>query len=433
VWDGNDLLTHTTSLTHKAVVTAKANPLKRAFDVIRTTCIIATKTATQCLMATTLTCIKERLPISKFAPLLALEKFLGVDQIAHKYNHSRYVHDAVLAQGIRGWQVSLALKTHLCDRVMHVAKIMNNKAVVMPKHCTCSRQQSVHCCQHMPISCPLQSVYDVLSLDLCTICRYFWSALFNYSEVLLQKQVERIKASSNFALLIDSSTNVSTKDHLLIYVKYLHLDTLVATTEYLTYVKLLATTADAITAVLLGVMTALGLDVQRMAGFYSDGATIMAGVKSGVVARLKAVNPCIVAVRCVVHRTALVMSNTAKSSSELQVVDSELRQVHNLFNHNSKRQSQWEAFVKGYNITQFRFPIFNATRWFSWLQCVVVLTNNLAELIIFLGRATRKHNSKQPWPAGATALEELCDVQAATKLNLLRDIMLPLDVLSKKF
>ncbi|KAH8939181.1 hypothetical protein BDL97_15G024600 [Sphagnum fallax] len=351
VWDGNDLLTHTTSLTHKAVVTAKANPLKRAFDVIRTTCIIATKTATQCLMATTLTCIKERLPISKFAPLLALEKFLGVDQIAHKYNHSRY----------------------------------------------------------------------------------FWSALFNYSEVLLQKQVERIKASSNFALLIDSSTNVSTKDHLLIYVKYLHLDTLVATTEYLTYVKLLATTADAITAVLLGVMTALGLDVQRMAGFYSDGATIMAGVKSGVVARLKAVNPCIVAVRCVVHRTALVMSNTAKSSSELQVVDSELRQVHNLFNHNSKRQSQWEAFVKGYNITQFRFPIFNATRWFSWLQCVVVLTNNLAELIIFLGRATRKHNSKQPWPAGATALEELCDVQAATKLNLLRDIMLPLDVLSKKF
>jgi len=136
-------------------------------------------------MATTLTCIKEWLPISKFAPLLALEKFLGVDQIAHKYNHSRYVHDAVLTQGIRGWQVSLALKTHLCDPVMHAAKIMNNKAVVLPEHCTYSRQQSVHCCQHMPISCPLQFVYDVLSLDLCTICRYFWSALFSCNEVLL--------------------------------------------------------------------------------------------------------------------------------------------------------------------------------------------------------------------------------------------------------
>jgi hypothetical protein len=185
VWDGNDLFTHTTSLTHKVAVTAKANPLKRAFDVVRTTGIVAAKTATQCLMATALTCIKEQLPISKFAPLLALEKFLGVDQIAHKYNHSRYVHDAMLAQGIRGWQVSLALKTHLCDCVMHAAKIMNNKVVVLPEHCTCSRQQLVHCCQHMPISCPLQSVYDVLSLDLCTICRYFWSVLFSYSEVLL--------------------------------------------------------------------------------------------------------------------------------------------------------------------------------------------------------------------------------------------------------
>ncbi|KAH9567112.1 hypothetical protein CY35_03G013800 [Sphagnum magellanicum] len=160
VWDGNDLLTRTTSLTHKAAVTTKANPLKRAFDVVRTTGIVTAKTATQCLMATALTCIKEQLLISKFAPPLALEKFLGVDQITHKYNHSRY----------------------------------------------------------------------------------FWSALFSCSEVLLQKQVERIKASSSFALLIDSSTDVSTEDRLLIYVRYLHPDTLIVTTEYVTCMKLLATT-----------------------------------------------------------------------------------------------------------------------------------------------------------------------------------------------
>jgi hypothetical protein len=148
--------------------------------------------------------------------------------------------------------------------------------------------------------------------------------------VLLQKQVERIKASSSFALLINSSTDVSTEDHLLIYVRYLHPDTLVATTEYLTCVKLLATTANAITTILLRVMTTLGLDVQCMAGFCSDGAATMAGVKSGVTARLKAVNPRIVAICCVAHRTALVMNDIAKSSPEL-------RQVHNLFNHSSKR------------------------------------------------------------------------------------------------
>jgi hypothetical protein len=159
----------------------------------------------------------------------------------------------------------------------------------------------------------------------------------------------------------------------------------------------------------------------------------MAGVKSKVAARLKVVNPHIVVVRYVAHRTTLVMSDIAKSNPELQAVDSELLQVHNLFNHNSKQQSQWEAFAKGYVITQLRFPIFNATRWFSRLECVAVLTNNLAELIIFLGSATHKRNSKQPWPAGVAALEELRDVQATAKLNLLRDIMLPLDVLSKKF
>jgi hypothetical protein len=35
--------------------------------------------------------------------------------------------------------------------------------------------------------------------------------------------------------------------------------------------------------------------------------------------------------------------------------------------------------------------------------------------------------------AASNPLEELRNVQAAAKLNLLRDIMLPLDVLSKKF
>ncbi len=146
--------------------------------------------------------------------------------------------------------------------------------------------------------------------------------------MLLQKQVEqveRIKASSSFALLIDSSTDVSTEDHLLIYVRYLHPDMLIATTEYLTCVKLLAITTDAITTILLGVMTTLGLDVQRMAGFCSDGVATMVGVKSGVATRLKAVNPRIVAVHCVAHRTALVMSDTTKSNPELQAVDSELR------------------------------------------------------------------------------------------------------------
>jgi hypothetical protein len=69
----------------------------------------------------------------------------------------------------------------------------------------------------------------------------------------------------------------------------------------------------------------LGLDVQCMAGFCNDGATTMAGMKSGVVAWLKAVNPHIIAVRCVAHRTALVMSDTAKSNSELHAVDSKLQ------------------------------------------------------------------------------------------------------------
>jgi hypothetical protein len=50
--------------------------------------------------------------------------------------------------------------------------------------------------------------------------RYFGGALFALSSCLLQSQLDRIAQSPYFSILMDSSTDVSTSDCVLLYVQY---------------------------------------------------------------------------------------------------------------------------------------------------------------------------------------------------------------------
>ena len=51
---------------------------------------------------------------------------------------------------------------------------------------------------------------------------------------------------------------------------------------------------------------------EKYAAFWSDGASVVSGSKTGVTTRMKAVNPFIVSIHCAAHRLALVSSQAAK-------------------------------------------------------------------------------------------------------------------------
>ena len=55
--------------------------------------------------------------------------------------------------------------------------------------------------------------------------RYFWSCLYALSEVVLLAQRSALLHSPFYNILIDSSTDISAEDHLLIYARYKDADT----------------------------------------------------------------------------------------------------------------------------------------------------------------------------------------------------------------
>ncbi len=58
-----------------------------------------------------------------------------------------------------------------------------------------------------------------------------------------------------------------------------------------------------------------GLDLKNCTGLGSDGASVMAGIHTGVSTQMRHLQPTLVSVHCVAHRLALAVVQAASQSS----------------------------------------------------------------------------------------------------------------------
>jgi hypothetical protein len=96
--------------------------------------------------------------------------------------------------------------------------------------------------------------------------------------------------------------------------------------------------------------------------------------------------------------------------------------VHSLFNHSSKRQAQWAGHAQKWGCTRLKFPIFDATRWFSRADCLIVLAANYAALCIHLQAVTEDGK----WAVAAAVYDTLATSNAVAvimAMGLLMNVM----------
>lgn len=210
------------------------------------------------------------------------------------------------------------------------------------------------------------------------------------------------------------------EEHLLVYVRYLNPETFDMFTQYLCTIHLAHTTAPFIVGVLEGVLKALGIHNGKVVAFCSDGAATFVGRKNGVGVRLQRKwAKFMVLVHCCAHRSALVMSGTSKANRALRQTDSVLVDVHRIFNKSSKRQASWEAFAKCDGITVLKFPIFNATRWFSRALCLRALLTNVDVFVLWL----EEEKKRLPRERVDRLLRQLKNMRVLAQLFVLHDLI----------
>ena len=206
----------------------------------------------------------------------------------------------------------------------------------------------IHFTQHLA----LLAYYEVIPAGSPSYShrRYFWAALYALSEALLKAQVARMQDSPVVAYMMDSGTDITKDEHILIYVQYF----VITPSQFKVVCEYLCTIAVCIFESARQVLAALGLNDCRVAAFCADGGSEYAGRINGVGKKFqKHETGWLLRMHCFAHCAALVMNDQINTLLHCKVndhftlndVDSLLRDVHGLFAKSGGRKKKWARFI----------------------------------------------------------------------------------------
>ena len=263
--------------------------------------------------------------------------------------------------------------------------------------------------------------------------RYVWRAMLALSEYFLLCTVLAVRQSPVFALILDLSTDVAGHEDMLVYVKYWDWHKYVMVTSYLCCVRLVCKDGESLCDAIVKICTALGLNhVERLGAVSADGDSANQGWRIGLRRRIRDICNCVFFQHCAAHRHVLVINDVGNTNALLQLLDSVLNAVPNLFSRASKKLAVWELFAKARGVTSIMFPRFNLTRWFSRASCIFVMVGNYVVLVCFLYGVTRE-GSVMYWSAAQTVYVMLCRPVVVIVLHAMADIVTHLERARKLF
>ena len=143
-----------------------------------------------------------------------------------------------------------------------------------------------------------------------TLEHFMQESIQALAEIISQNIMKSLQTSPFFSLCIDGMTDVSVTKQLIIYGRYLVQRKV--KTNFLQICELIDGTAETIVSKVYQICDELQLDLQKLCGLGSDGASVMLGVRGGVSTLLKQQTPFLVANHCIAHRLALACGQAAK-------------------------------------------------------------------------------------------------------------------------
>lgn len=127
------------------------------------------------------------------------------------------------------------------------------------------------------------------------------------AKLIQRKIVKQANDSGAFSILADETLDVSGKEQLSLCVRFVDPENNIHE-DFLTFLSITDTTAEAITSVILNQCESLGLNMNYVVGQGYDGVNTMSGQFNGVQAKIKELYPKALYVHCSSHKLNLVLS-----------------------------------------------------------------------------------------------------------------------------
>ena len=261
-------------------------------------------------------------------------------------------------------------------------------------------------------------------------------------QVIKNVTLEKVKRASCFALLCDEVCDIANNEQLVTFIKYVDPDSSKATTQFLSTKDLLTNSesanAETIKSTVLTQIAESKLEVSKLTGLATDGASVMTGKRNGVASKLREESKLLLSVHCFCHRLALACNDANDDVAYIKTVEKILIQLWSLFHNSAKKTATYAKAVVNYNqislSTQGRKKIGKSfkkacrTRWLSMEKAIDGVYNDFVPLTQTLRLLSEDGDSM-----ATGLLQQVGNIKFLSAVYLLHQVLPPLAHLSKVF
>lgn len=168
-------------------------------------------------------------------------------------------------------------------------------------------------------------------------------------EMVKSEIVEKSQRASFMGLLIDEVMDIAQREQLVSFIRYVDQDTYKVKTDFLAVNDILESStsanAETIKSVVVKQLSDCDLDINKLSGLSTDGASVMVSKENGVAAKLKREVKMLLDVHCICHRLALACGDANDHFSYIKTVEKVLIRLWSFFHNSGKRTAAYTKAV----------------------------------------------------------------------------------------
>ncbi|CAI7837561.1 unnamed protein product [Closterium sp. NIES-53] len=161
-------------------------------------------------------------------------------------------------------------------------------------------------------------------------------------------------------------------------------------TEFFTLLTVEKCDAASLFEVLMNHLRSAGVDVSKLVGISTDGASVMTGKDNGLVAWIREHAPHLFSCHCIAHREALAVKDAATSNPDLGMVDKVVRTVAAKLGDSSVWSQRFKYLQRVIYNTNLEVQGIHTVRWLSRGDAVRRLCKVLGACIVLLWERSHK-------------------------------------------
>lgn len=162
-------------------------------------------------------------------------------------------------------------------------------------------------------------------------------------QTIKESITDKIKKGKSYGILTDEVTDISVFSQLVTFIQFWDSENQTLETVFFSANNVLENfetcDANSIKEIIKTDIEQSGLDIGKMYGLSTDGASVMVGRSNGVAAKLREYNDKLINIHCVCHRLALACTDSCSSLKCIKDAETLLRQLWHYFQNSPKRMA----------------------------------------------------------------------------------------------